>query len=58
MAVWESSAEQVLYLLLHLAIRYTPNTPTQTFLFVSAMLLYVHLVDWYRNLAVVNCIEH
>jgi len=58
MDVREHSAEHVLCLLLQLAIRYTPNTPIHTFLFAAAMLLYVQLVDWCRNLAVVNCIEH
>jgi len=48
------SAEQVLYLLLHLAIRYTPNTLMQTYL--PAARLCWFRCDWYRNLAVVNCI--
>jgi len=55
--VWEYSAEQVLCLLLHLALRYMPKTAIHIFLFAAAMLLYVQLVDWCRNLAVVNCTE-
>jgi len=54
------SAEQVLCLLLHLAIRYMPKTPIHTYL--SAAHLYhnlgIPLVDWCRSLAVVNCIVH
>jgi len=40
------------------ALRYTPKTPIHTFLYAAAVLVCMQLVDWSRNLAVVNCIDH